>query len=123
MRRLTMRLGVLTLLGVAAGRAQAQTPATYDACYVPSVGAMYLIKLTGLPGQCLATDHVPVSFSSGAAVADGAITTAKLADGAVTSSKLAADAVSYDNLGPHTGAGYAYGFTPRSAPWASSRPT
>lgn len=38
---------------------------TFDACYVPEVGAIYLINQTGLPTQCLASNHVPVSWSEG----------------------------------------------------------
>lgn len=38
---------------------------TFDACYVPEVGAIYLINQTGLPTQCLASSHVPVSWSEG----------------------------------------------------------
>src|SRR5204863_2444466 len=69
--------------------AAAQTPTTFHACYVPSVGAMYMIKLTGLPPGCLAAAHVEVSWTEGGTSADGSITTAKLADGAVTTVKLA----------------------------------
>jgi hypothetical protein len=59
----------LLLLSAAAGRATAQT--TYEACYVPSVGAIYLIKLAGLPSACLAQSHVPMSWTDGAgAVSD-----------------------------------------------------
>ena len=65
---------------------------TYYACYVPAVGAMYMIKLTGLPQACLSASHQQISWTEGV-VADGSITTAKLADGAVTSAKLAAGSV------------------------------
>jgi hypothetical protein len=40
----------------------AQSP-SYSACYVPSVGAVYLIKLAGLPNACLAPSHVEFSWS------------------------------------------------------------
>ena len=75
------------LLAIAATTAQAQ--ATYDACYVPSVGAIYLIKQAGLPSACLAQGHVQFTWTDGGTLPDGSVTTAKLADGAVTAAKLA----------------------------------
>lgn len=76
----------------AAANALAQT---FFACYVEDVGAMYLIKLPGLPTACLSANHKVVSWTEGAGVtvADGSITTNKLADGAVTAAKLAPGAV------------------------------
>ena len=55
-------VAALALAGVP-GRAQAQQ--TFNACYVPSVGAIYLIGLTGLPTACLATSHVQVTLGGG----------------------------------------------------------
>lgn len=70
--------------------ALAQTPRTFTACYVPDVGAVYMIKETGLPAACLAASHVEFSWTDGSSdLADGAVVTAKLADGAVTTLKLA----------------------------------
>ncbi len=66
---------------------------TFHACYVPSVGAVYMIKLTGLPASCLAAAHVEISWTEGGAPADGSITTAKLADNSVTSPKIVDGAV------------------------------
>lgn len=45
--------------------AAAQTPTTYQACYVPNLGALYLIGLPGLPTACLATSHVLISWTDG----------------------------------------------------------
>jgi len=72
---------------------QAQEAQTFHACYVPQVGAMYLINLPGLPEECLSENHVAVSWTEGEDLADGAVTTDKLADGAVTAGKLADGAV------------------------------
>jgi hypothetical protein len=74
--------------------------ATFYACYVPQVGAMYLIKLAGLPSACLAPTHQAISWSEGGdiVIGDGSITTVKLADGAVTGGKLAAAAVTTDRI-------------------------
>ncbi len=52
------------LLGARVGSAQA--PTTYQACYVPSLGAIYLIGLPGLPSACLSTSHVAISWTDGA---------------------------------------------------------
>jgi hypothetical protein len=78
----------------------AQVPATFNACYVPQVGAMYLINLPGLPAACLSSNHTPISWTDG--IPDGAVTIDKLADnsvgspqlvnGSVTTGKLAATA-------------------------------
>jgi len=92
------RFLALTLLSPAL--ASAQAPKTFFACYVPAVGAMYLIKATGVPSACLTSSHVEITWTEGsladggattAKLADGAVTTVKLADGAVTAAKLSAD--------------------------------
>jgi hypothetical protein len=74
------------LLGSAASAAAAQTP--FEACYVPSVGALYLINLPGLPTACLAAEHVGVSWTDGGALADGSVTVAKLAFDPATQTEL-----------------------------------
>lgn len=48
---------------VGAGSAGAQ--ATFTACYVPDVGAIYLIQRTGLPTACLAAEHQQISWNEG----------------------------------------------------------
>ena len=88
-RRAGTLTAVLTALTGAGSRAGAQQ---VNACYVPSVGAVYLVGLQGLPTGCLAPGHVPVTLGAGA-LADGAVTAAKLADGAVVTVKLADGAV------------------------------
>ena len=63
----------LVLIVAVAGPAAAQT--TYDACYVPTVGAIYLIKQAGLPNACLGQTHVAFSWSQGGGTLDhGALT-------------------------------------------------
>ena len=39
---------------------------TFSACYVPSVGAVYMIKLPGLPTSCLAPLHQEITWREGA---------------------------------------------------------
>jgi hypothetical protein len=58
-------LSAVPLLVVAlVAPAAAQTPTTYQACYVPSVGALYLIGLLGTPTACLSASHVLISWSA-----------------------------------------------------------
>lgn len=38
---------------------------TVDACYVPDVGALYLVGLEGLPADCLDAAHQPITFGTG----------------------------------------------------------
>lgn len=85
-----LALFALALLAVPAA---AQDPQVFHACYVPDVGAVYMIKIAGLPEACLAESHVEVSWSDGGAPGDGSITSAMLADAAVTAAKLDAGAV------------------------------
>lgn len=95
--RFNFLLGMLAA-GLVAVPVQAQTTQTFYACYVPEVGAMYMIRLSGLPNECLSTNHQEISWTEGTTVADGSITTAKLADGAVTTAKIADGAVTAAKL-------------------------
>jgi len=73
--------------------------ATFNACYVPNVGAIYLIRIAGLPQNCLSSSHVEISWTDGSMnVPDGSIITVKLADGSVTTVKLADLAVTAAKL-------------------------
>lgn len=86
----------------------------FTACYVPEVGAVYMIKLQGLPNECLSTSHQEVSWTDGAGgtldlgsvgsaeLADGAVQSSKLALGAVTRDRLAVDAVASDRIADST---------------------
>jgi hypothetical protein len=90
--RMTAISAALSIVLAAPGAAQ--TSQTFHACYVPDVGALYVIKLNGLPDSCVSDSHVEITWTEGGGeVADGSITTAKLADGAVTADKLADGAV------------------------------
>jgi hypothetical protein len=105
-----LAVAVVLALGLVPARpAQAQEQ-TFFACYVPEVGAIYLIRLEGLPGECLSVEHVEISWTEGgsatipdnsittAKLVDLAVTTAKLSNGAVTNTKLANDAVTSTNI-------------------------
>ena len=91
------------LLALIANRAAAQT--TFDACYVPSVGAIYLIKQAGLPSACLAQAHAQFTWTSGGVIADGSVQTAMLADGAVTPAKLSFNPATQTELNALAAAG------------------
>jgi hypothetical protein len=88
----------LILTPLLPGTTQAQEAQTFHACYVPQVGAMYLINLPGLPEECLSENHVAISWTEGEELADGAVTTEKLAEGAVTTAVLADGAVTGPKL-------------------------
>ncbi len=93
-RRWGLVMSVAAALSASQAAVEAQTPQTFHACYVPNVGAVYLIRISGLPSACLSASHVEISWTEGAGeIEDGAITTAKLADGAVTAAKIASEAV------------------------------
>lgn len=61
--------------------AQAPAPVTFFACYVPSIGAMYMIKLDGLPSACLGASHVEITWTDGAGTGAGTITGVTAGDG------------------------------------------
>lgn len=57
-----------TALVIAGARgSMAQTTESFHACYVPEVGALYVIKLDRLPGDCLAESHVEITWTEGGA--------------------------------------------------------
>jgi len=55
----------VALSAVLAGPADAQGT-TFNVCYVPQVGAMYLIKRASLPTACLSTAHTEISWTTSA---------------------------------------------------------
>jgi hypothetical protein len=61
---------LLAGLLLAPGLASAQTPRTFTACYVPDVGAVYMIGETGLPSACFSDNHVQFSWVDGAGIAE-----------------------------------------------------
>lgn len=122
MGRLTLRmvLPVITILFSILAASDLAAQQTFRACYVPQVGAMYLLDLPGLPGECLSTEHEEISWTEGGGAAgpvasddieDGAVTSAKLAEVAVTEVGLAEGAVTAAKLanGAVTEAGLAEG--------------
>lgn len=42
---------------------QSQQQTVYYACYVPDVGAIYMIKIAGTPSSCLSTNHVEITWN------------------------------------------------------------
>lgn len=56
---------VLVLGSLLARPAEVQESQTFRACYVPDVGAIYLIGIPGLPADCLSGSHVEVSWTEG----------------------------------------------------------
>lgn len=92
------RAGITTLLALFGLASAAAAQETFHACYVPDVGAVYMIKIQGLPQACLSTSHVEFSWTSASAPTDSSITTLMLADGSVTEAKLADAAVSQIKL-------------------------
>jgi|JI10StandDraft_1071094.scaffolds.fasta_scaffold105346_2 hypothetical protein len=67
-RWVLLTAGLASGVGIPLG---AQTPQTFSACYVPAVGAIYMIKLPGLPQNCLAPAHKEISWQEGATGAAG----------------------------------------------------
>jgi len=83
-------------LGALVGRpAAAQT--TFNACYVASVGALYIVTTTPAVCRAPAPSHVLITWTDGA-VADNAVTSAKIADGSVNTADLANNAVTTAKL-------------------------
>src|SRR2546423_3304075 len=90
--RSVLAAALMSIAGVAMGSAQA-----VNACYVPNVGAIYLVGLTGLPTACLSTSHVAIALG-GASLPDGSVSTAKIVDGAITGPKIGHAAVGAGNI-------------------------
>lgn len=65
-RAVTTLFAAFLLWTMAPGPVSAQEQSFY-ACYVPEVGAMYLIGLSGLPTECLSSEHVEISWTEGGA--------------------------------------------------------
>lgn len=93
-----LRTAVPVLLATFGLASAATAQETFHACYVPEVGAVYMIKIQGLPQACLSSSHVEFSWTSASAATDSSITTIMLADGSVTEAKLAAGAVSQTKI-------------------------
>lgn len=92
---------------LSAGGATIGVGQAINACYVPAVGALYLVGLTGLSTTCVAPGHVAINLSSGSTtLGEGVVATANLADGAVTTAKIAAG-TSVDRLGGIAASGFA----------------
>jgi len=70
--RFPTTLSAIALLSaITAAPMSAQERQTFRACYVPEVGAMYMIGFSGLPMECLSSEHVEIGWSEGgASVAD-----------------------------------------------------
>jgi hypothetical protein len=91
---------------LSAGGATIGAGQAINACYVPAVGAVYLVGLAGLSTTCIAQGHVSINLSSGGGtLGTGAVATANLADGAVTTAKIAAG-TSVDRLGGITASSF-----------------
>lgn len=67
-RRWTRLAAAVVLSAVASAPLSAQQ--TFQACYVPDVGAMYLINLDGLPTSCLSETHQEITWTEGGGVTD-----------------------------------------------------
>jgi len=83
----------LGLLSLTARSVDAQEPQTFRACFVPQVGAMYLLDLPGLPTTCLSEGHEEITWSEGGPLPAGSVTSAKIATDAVDGTHIAAGAV------------------------------
>ncbi len=86
MLRSMRAIAVVLVCGAVGTPLAAQAP-EFSACYVPAVGAVYLIKRAGLPGACVAAGHLEIgwtgatggggltSLTAGAGLTGGTITT------------------------------------------------
>lgn len=96
-KRALLPSGMTALLLALPQASEAQTTRTFTACWVPEVGAVYMIAEPGLPSACLSEAHEQFSWtegeSGGIELADQSVTSAKLADAAVITDKLGDGAV------------------------------
>src|SRR5512143_914677 len=78
------RVALAAALLTAPGATLSAQGTTFNACYVHNAGAIYLIRIAGLPQNCLSTAHVEITWTDGSSnVPDGSIVPVKLADGSV----------------------------------------
>lgn len=92
----------LTLTAMTTTPVDAQTPQTFRACFVPQVGAMYLLDLPGLPTACLSEGHEEITWSEGGPLPDASVTSAKIAADAVDGTHIADGAITLEDLAPGT---------------------
>lgn len=90
---LTLALCAMTTTPV-----DAQESQSYRACFVPQVGAMYLLDLPGLPTACLSEGHEEIAWSEGGSLPDASVTSSMISMDAVDSTHIAADAVGPSEL-------------------------
>ncbi len=99
--------GAATALAVGpilAGPARAQSQA-FSACFVPQVGAMYLIKRSGLPTACLSATHVEITWTERALGGTGSAETVARSDHTHALAGTGNTAVGVAALAVNSGAG------------------
>ena len=100
-RRSVALIAAIAMVGwLAPWSLAAQETTEFQACYVPEVGAMYLINLPGLPTDCLSENHEPVSWRDGEGLGPGSVTSEHLAPRSVTSESIENGAVDSRTLAP-----------------------
>lgn len=67
MHHLVAAAGIAALLASSPTPVTAQSGQTFSACYVASVGALYMIRQPGLPQGCVSTGHTEITWREGAA--------------------------------------------------------
>ena len=105
-------LSILPALALSVPAEAQSSERTFTACWVPEVGAVYLIREAGLAEDCLSEAHEEFSWTEGAGgtpeltegsvttdvLADASVTAEKLRDGAVTTPKIEDDAVASSHI-------------------------